>query len=86
MSRQMKFALTGGTLLIAAFLSSLLSWLWSGRAQAQSAPRATISGTVTTNRDYALSEASGNHIPALHAVRVRAHDASTGTSSTPSSR
>jgi len=34
----------------------------------------TISGTVTANRDYALSEASGNHIPALVAVRVRARD------------
>ena len=34
-----------------------------------------ISGTVTANRDYALSEASGNHIPALYAVRVRARDA-----------
>jgi Carboxypeptidase regulatory-like domain len=42
-------------------------------ARAQTAG-ATISGTVTANRDYALSEASGNHIPALVAVRVRARD------------
>ncbi len=66
----MKFALAGGILITAR----LLSWAWDGRAQAQSAPGATLSGTITANRDYALSEASGNHIPALRAVRVRARD------------
>jgi hypothetical protein len=50
-------------------------WLISaGRAQTADAPAGTISGTVTANRDYALSEASGKHIPALVAVRVRARD------------
>jgi len=53
----------------------MLSWAASGRAQAQGAKSGVISGTVTANRDYALSEASGNHIPALYAVRVRARDA-----------
>ena len=70
MGTRTKIALFGGGLMIAA----LLSWAWSSRAQAQSAPGASISGTVTANRDYALSEASGNHIPALRAVRVRARD------------
>src|SRR5450631_494186 len=45
-----------------------------GRAQTQATGSGAISGTVTANRDYALSEASGNHIPALYAVRVRARD------------
>ncbi len=58
-------------LLTAVFLSSAKS----GLAQTAGAAGGTISGTVTTNRDYALSEASGNHIPALYAVRVRARDA-----------
>ena len=62
---------TGGILMGAA----LLSWAVSGRAQTKGAPSGEISGTVTANRDYALSEASGNHIPSLYAVRVRARDA-----------
>src|SRR5258708_2459474 len=50
-------------------------WLASaGRAQTADEPGGTISGTVMANRDYALSEASGKHIPALVAVRVRARD------------
>ena len=51
--------------------------LWvasAGKVQAADEPSGTISGTVTADRDYALSEASGKHIPALVAVRVRAHD------------
>ena len=55
--------------------AALLSWAMSGRVQAQGTQSGVISGTVTANRDYALSEASGNHIPALYAVRVRAIDA-----------
>ena len=47
----------------------------NGLAQTAAGVGGTISGTVTSNRDYALSEASGNHIPALYAVRVRARDA-----------
>src|SRR5580704_5574770 len=67
-----KAILAGGILVGAA----LLSWAVNGRAQAQAAQGSgVISGTVTANRDYALSEASGNHIPALYAVRVRARDA-----------
>jgi streptogramin lyase/spore coat protein U-like protein len=58
-------------LLTAVFLSSAKS----GLAQTTGEAGGTISGTVTANRDYALSEASGNHIPALYAVRVRARDA-----------
>jgi streptogramin lyase len=50
-------------------------WLASAHpALTADAPAGTISGTVTANRDYALSEASGKHIPALVAVRVRARD------------
>jgi streptogramin lyase len=47
----------------------------SGHAESANSAGGTISGTVTADRDYALSEASGKHIPALHAVRVRARDA-----------
>ncbi|MGH9681755.1 MAG: virginiamycin B lyase family protein, partial [Candidatus Acidiferrales bacterium] len=46
----------------------------NGWAQASDAPNGTISGVVTADRAWALSEASGEHIPALVAVRVRAHD------------
>ena len=56
-------------------LAGLLSWAACSQAQAQGTQSGVISGTVTANRDYALSEASGNHIPALYAVRVRARDA-----------
>src|SRR5215469_1140469 len=61
----------GGILIIIA----LFTWARISRAQNQTAQSGEISGTVTANRDYALSEASGNHIPALYAVRVRARDA-----------
>ena len=72
MTTRLKSILSGGILMGAA----LLAWAVSGRAQAQGAQgNSVISGTVTANRDYALSEASGNHIPALYAVRVRARDA-----------
>jgi streptogramin lyase len=64
--------------LSAAGLASagLLLWVVGGHAQAKgsAAYNGVISGTVTANRDYALSEASGQHIPALVAVRVRARD------------
>ena len=62
---------------------ALLLWARGGQARPQPAQAGetvksvgtgAISGTVTANRDYALSEASGNHIPALYAVRVRARD------------
>jgi streptogramin lyase len=56
----------------AIFVAALVFGVFSS-ANAQTAS-GTISGTVTANRDYALSEASGNHIPALVAVRVRARD------------
>jgi streptogramin lyase len=62
--------IVGGILVLAGM--SLLAK--KGRAQSQTAHSGSISGTVTANRDYALSEASGNHIPALYAVRVRARD------------
>ena len=67
----LKTILAGGFLIVTGFL------LWASRSSAQTASGqgATISGTVTANRDYALSEASGKHIPALYAVRVRARDA-----------
>ena len=69
MTTRLKAILSGGILMGAA----LLLWAVGGRAQGQSAQGSgVISGTVTANRDYALSEASGNHIPALYAVRVRA--------------
>lgn len=64
--------------LSAAGLASagLLLWVAGGHAQAKgsAAYNGVISGTITANRDYALSEASGEHIPALVAVRVRARD------------
>ena len=72
MTKRVKALLYGVILMGAA----LLLWAAGGRAQGQSAQGSgVISGTVTANRDYALSEASGNHIPALYAVRVRARDA-----------
>jgi Carboxypeptidase regulatory-like domain len=71
MTKWLKAALSGGVLAGAA----LLFWLAGGSIQAQGSPSGEISGTITANRDYALSEASGNHIPALYAVRVRARDA-----------
>ncbi len=71
MTTQWKAALSGGILLMIASLS----WAAAGRALAQGVRSGEISGIVTANRDYALSEASGNHIPALYAVRVRARDA-----------
>jgi streptogramin lyase len=73
MTKRVKAFLSGGILMLAA----LLLWMGSGQvqAQAQGAQSGVITGTVTANRDYALSEASGNHIPALIAVRVRARDA-----------
>jgi hypothetical protein len=69
--RMIKTVLAGGFLIVAGFL------LWASRIWAQTANARpdVISGTVTANRDYALSEASGKHIPALYAVRVRARDA-----------
>ena len=65
-----KTMLASGLLIAAGFL------VWTSRSAAQTATAqgATISGTVTANREYALSEASGKHIPALYAVRVRATD------------
>jgi hypothetical protein len=71
MTTEWKAILARGILMGAA----LLSWAGSGQVQAKGTPSGVISGTVTANRDYALSEASGNHIPALLAVRVRARDA-----------
>jgi streptogramin lyase len=69
MKTQTRIGLAGGSLIAAGLLVSAVL----GRAQGQSAS-GTITGTVTANRDHALSEASGNHIPALHAIRVRARD------------
>src|SRR5580693_1093084 len=71
MTTRVRAIWSAGTLMGGA----LLLWGLGGPAQAQSAQGGVISGTVTANRDYALSEASGNHIPALYAVRVRARDA-----------
>lgn len=71
MVTRMRILLSAGVLIAAG----LLFWVASGNAQSKDAATAEISGTVTANRDYALSEASGNHIPALVAVRVRARDA-----------
>jgi len=73
MNTRFKAIVSSGMLVIAA----LFLWAVGGRDEAQGAkdaPSGVISGTVTANRDYALSEASGNHIPALNAVRVRARD------------
>src|SRR6266566_8026291 len=60
------------TILAGGFLIGIVFLLWASRSSAQiaNAQGATISGTVTANREYALSEASGKHIPALYAVRV----------------
>src|SRR5260370_1072268 len=71
MTIRMKAILSGGILVGTA----VLSWAINGRAQAKGTQGGVISGTVTANRDYGLSEASGNHIPTLYAVRVRARDA-----------
>src|SRR6266849_3277399 len=71
MSKRMEAILATTFLAMFAPLGALPS-VW---AQTAGAPGATISGTVTADQDYALSEASGKHIPALYAVRVRARDA-----------
>src|SRR6266478_4678720 len=71
MMKVAKTVVASGFLIATAFLV----WVSRSSAQTASATGGTISGTVTANRDYALSEASGNHIPALYAVRVRARDA-----------
>ena len=42
---------------------------------AQGSGGGMISGKVTANRDYAVSIASGEHMPSLYAVRVRANEA-----------
>src|SRR3974390_2497629 len=76
MNAKWKVLVSGGAIVAAAVLWSAAN----GRVQAgtaetiQSEQPAEISGSVTANRDYALSEASGNHIPSLYAVRVRARD------------
>jgi streptogramin lyase len=75
MTTTWKVAISGGALAAAAILWSSVGGPAQARSEAQSAQgSAEISGTVTANRDFALSEASGNHIPALYAVRVRARD------------
>jgi hypothetical protein len=67
---RMKSILAGGLLIVAGLLwAAAVSF-----AQTAGAPGGMISGTITADRDYAISEASGNHIPAVHAVRVRARD------------
>src|SRR4030081_1070405 len=68
---KMKSILACGFLIVGVFL------VWASRGSAKPASPAggLISGTVTANRDYALSEASGQHIPSQHAVQVRARDA-----------
>src|SRR5215469_4832306 len=77
MNAKWKVLVSGGAIVAAAILWGATN----GRVQAgtaetiQSEQPGEISGTVSANRDYALSEASGNHIPALYAVRVRARDA-----------
>src|SRR5882672_12506998 len=71
MMKVAKTVVAGGFLIATAFLV----WVSRSSAQTATAQGGTISGTVTANRDYALSEASGKHIPALYAVRVRARDA-----------
>src|SRR6202790_4947198 len=71
MNTRIKLMLAGGILIATGFLL----WASRGSAQTASAPGGVISGTVTANREYALSEASGKHIPALYAVRVRTRDA-----------
>jgi len=63
-------------LVVACFLAiTLFIGIQSSYAQAMASPGGAISGTVSADRDYALSEASGEHIPSLYAVRVRATDA-----------
>src|SRR3984893_14607929 len=71
MNTRIRLMLAGGILIATGFL------MWASRSWAQTANATpgVISGTVTANRDYALSVASGKHIPALYAVRVRARDA-----------
>ena len=65
------------TMVAGGFLIAMGFFVWASRGSAQTgnASGGTISGTLTANRDYALSEASGKHIPSLYAVRVRARDA-----------
>jgi streptogramin lyase len=55
-----------------AFVSALP--LLAAASFAQSAGNGAISGKVTADRDYAISIASGEHIPSLYAVRVRASE------------
>ena len=63
-------------LAVASLLAAGLFSLPAGSfGETASAGGGVISGTVTADRDYAISEASGMHIPSLHAVRVRARDA-----------
>ena len=66
MTNRIRAILLGGILMGVA----LLLWARGGQAQSQTAQTpqtlqttgtGTISGTVTANRDYALSDASGNH-------------------------
>src|SRR5579871_2991052 len=71
MKTRIKVLLSAGALIAAG----IMILAGSRRAAAQGAQTGEITGNVTANRDYALSEASGNHIPALYAVRVRARDA-----------
>src|ERR1700722_9919055 len=57
------FMTTGWKAILASGIlmgAALLSWAGSGQAQAKGTPSGLISGTVTANREYALSEASGN--------------------------
>ena len=56
-----------GLFCAALFLFTVPAW-------GQSSETAVLSGTVTADRDYAVSDASGEHIPALQAVRVRARE------------
>ena len=64
MNRKWKALLSGGAIIAAGMLWSAAN----GRVKAataetiQTSQSGEISGTVTANRDYALSEASGNHI------------------------
>ena len=62
-------------LLVGFSVAAIGLWLASAdRAQTADTSAGTISGMVTANREFALSEASGKHIPSLVAVRVRARD------------
>ena len=57
MITHMKAVLFGATLMGAALMACAVS----SPVRAQGAQTGEISGTVTANRDFALSEASGNH-------------------------